>query len=316
MVLTKQQLDINKLLSDTIKKNKPSIRETSIKQYTNQLRKFLEKINKSPDDINKNSTELLKDFNKLDDLSENTKKNILISLMVFADDDAKKNYEPVLNKYNNAYFKKMSEGYNDSQKDKQNISFNDLMKVLEDYKKKANDIIKDKKQQITNKDHDILTAYILLELYLNQAPLRNDYKDVLISNSPRVSKKETDDKANNYYVVSTGTFVINNYKTSGSNGSIIFNVNSDLKKFIKKYISYSPDVKYLFYNQNMEPYSSSAFTNKISKIFKDAIGTPLSTTMIRHIYLTNKYGDLKKEMYKDAKMMGHSTDTQQGIYVK
>lgn len=316
MVLTKQQLDINKLLSDTIKKNKPSIRETSIKQYTNQLRKFLEKINKSPDDINKNSTELLKDFNKLEDLSDNTKKNILISLMVFANDDAKKNYEPVLNKYNNAYFKKMSEGYNDSQKDKQNISFNDLMKVLEDYKKKANDIIKDKKQEITNKDHDILTAYILLELYLNQAPLRNDYKDVLISNSPRVSKKETDDKNNNYYVVSTGTFVINNYKTSGSNGSIIFNVNSDLKKFIKRYISYSPDVKFLFYNQNMEPYSSSAFTNKISKIFKDAIGTPLSTTMIRHIYLTNKYGDLKKEMYKDAKMMGHSTDTQQGIYVK
>lgn len=316
MVLTKQQLDINKILSDTIKKNKPSIRETSLKQYTNQLRKFLEKINKSPDDINKNSTELLKDFNKLDDLSDNTKKNILISLMVFANDDAKKNYEPILNKYNNAYFKKMSEGYNDSQKDKQNITFNDLIKVLEDYKKRAYDIIKDKKQQITNKDHDILTAYILLELYLNQAPLRNDYKDVLISNSPRVSKKETDDKANNYYVVSTGTFVINNYKTSGSNGSIIFNVNSDLKKFIKKYISYSPDVKYLFYNQNMEPYTSSAFTNKISKIFKDAIGTPLSTTMIRHIYLTNKYGDLKKEMYKDAKMMGHSPETQQGIYVK
>jgi integrase len=316
MVLTKQQLDINKLLSDTIKKNKPSIRETSIKQYTNQLRKFLEKINKSPDDINKNSTELLKEFNKLDDLSDNTKKNILISLMVFANDDAKKDYEPVLNKYNNAYFKKMSEGYNDSQKDKQNISFNDLIKVLEDYKKKANDIIKDKKEQITNKEHDTLTAYILLELYLNQAPLRNDYKDVLISNSPRVSKKETDDKDNNYYVVSTGTFVINDYKTSGSNGSIIFNVNSDLKKFIKKYISYSPDVKYLFYNQNMEPYSSSAFTNKINKIFKDAIGVPLSTTMIRHIYLTNKYGDLKKEMYKDAKMMGHSTDTQQGIYVK
>ena len=37
--------------------------------------------------------------------------------------------------------------------------------------------------------------------------------------------------------------------------------------------------------------------------------------MLRHIYLTNKYGDDINEMKKDAEAMGHST-TEQKEYIK
>ncbi len=37
--------------------------------------------------------------------------------------------------------------------------------------------------------------------------------------------------------------------------------------------------------------------------------------MLRHIFLTEKYGDLKKEMKKDAELLAHSSGTQQQ-YIK
>ena len=38
--------------------------------------------------------------------------------------------------------------------------------------------------------------------------------------------------------------------------------------------------------------------------------------LLRSSYLTDKYGDIKKEQQKNALEMGHSVKTQQGVYVK
>ena len=40
------------------------------------------------------------------------------------------------------------------------------------------------------------------------------------------------------------------------------------------------------------------------------------SSLIRHIYLSSKYGATIKEMEKDADMMGHSGGVQQTINVK
>ena len=47
-------------------------------------------------------------------------------------------------------------------------------------------------------------------------------------------------------------------------------------------------------------------------------GKKISSSMIRHIYLTDKYGDESsyKEKEKDAEKMGHSVGEQQRVYVK
>ena len=42
----------------------------------------------------------------------------------------------------------------------------------------------------------------------------------------------------------------------------------------------------------------------------------ISTTMLRKIYLSSKYADVKEEMAETAKIMGHSTATQSKIYIK
>ena len=46
------------------------------------------------------------------------------------------------------------------------------------------------------------------------------------------------------------------------------------------------------------------------------MGKSISTTMLRKIYLSSKYGKVKEEMEKDAKVMGHSTEVAQSVYIK
>jgi len=38
--------------------------------------------------------------------------------------------------------------------------------------------------------------------------------------------------------------------------------------------------------------------------------------MLRHIYLTSKFGDTVKEMKDDAQIMGHSVQTAMNNYIK
>jgi hypothetical protein len=75
---------------------------------------------------------------------------------------------------------------------------------------------------------------------------------------------------------------------------------------------------YLFTDRTGKPYTSSSFTHRLNSVFQKHIGQKLSSTLLRKIYLTDKYKDYKKvksEMESDAKQMGHSVATQQEHYV-
>ena len=45
------------------------------------------------------------------------------------------------------------------------------------------------------------------------------------------------------------------------------------------------------------------------------LGKNISTDLLRHIYLTEKYGKVQEEMKTDSEAMGHST-TEQALYIK
>lgn len=319
MVLTDEQLKIGKEISDTIKKNRPGIKETSLKQYVGTLRKLIERAGISLDDINKEPKKVIEKVkNVANEYSYNTLKNVYISLVVYSNnEEAKKQYEEYINKYNDKYTEEMEAGkYAPTQKDKQDITLEQVREVLKIYKERTQQILKDKPKQITAEQHDDMTNYLILELYIgeNLCCVRNDYRDVILSDSTN-TKKELADKDNNYYMVKKGTFIINRHKNDRVE-PIIFTVNKELKDFIKKYISFSPGIKYLIYNNNLEPYSTSAFSNRMTRLFKEHLGVNIGSTMLRHIVLTDKFHDTKEEMKKMAKKMGHSVSTQQRIYTK
>ena len=46
------------------------------------------------------------------------------------------------------------------------------------------------------------------------------------------------------------------------------------------------------------------------------MGKSISTTLLRKIYLSSKYGNMKEELEKDNKVMGHSKQVALDTYVK
>lgn len=56
--------------------------------------------------------------------------------------------------------------------------------------------------------------------------------------------------------------------------------------------------------------------NSITRILNKVFGKKVGSSMLRHIYLSSKYGNVSKEMKEDAKIMGHSTEVQKNTYIK
>jgi integrase len=83
-------------------------------------------------------------------------------------------------------------------------------------------------------------------------------------------------------------------------------VPSELDKMIKKWIKLNKS-DYLLYSSNEKHLSSPQITRILNKVF----GKRVSTDMLRHIFLTERYKNVPsiRDMEELATQMGHSTST-------
>lgn len=147
---------------------------------------------------------------------------------------------------------------------------------------------------------------------MSQYPIRNDLQEIFITNY----KTDTNKPVNTIWIPigkKNAIIYLKEYKTSKTNGDVILNLDDDITKDIRKLIK--DGRLYLFQNGKGEPLSSSLFTHRLNKLFMKEFGVPISSTILRKIYLTNKYKDVIGEMAKDAKIMGHNIDTQREVYI-
>jgi integrase len=164
-----------------------------------------------------------------------------------------------------------------------------------------------------NKSIDDLENYILVKMMVSH-PVRNDLQEILLTRT----KKDLQQPVNAIFVPTgagkNAILSIKEYKTSKSGGDINIHIDEDLTNDIKKLMK--DGRRWLFVNNKRQPFSSSSFTHKLNRIFKKEFGVPISSTLIRKIYLTGKYGNVANEMEKDAKIMGHSVQTQRDNYIR
>ena len=123
--------------------------------------------------------------------------------------------------------------------------------------------------------------------------------------------KNFDPKTDNYY--KGGKFVFNRYKTDKVYGEQMIDVKSKSPEFnniLSKWVKCNP-TDYLLFSSNQQKLTSPQITRMLNKLF----GKNTSVDLLRHIYLTNKYGKLQEEMEADSKDMGHSL-AQQALYIK
>ena len=112
------------------------------------------------------------------------------------------------------------------------------------------------------------------------------------------------DKTKQNYI-DKNEFVFNSYKTS-KKGEQRVAIPKELKTILNKYIKINK-TNHLLVNANGEKMSGTSVTHRLNRIF----GSPTSTSMLRHIYLSNIYKDVPalKQMTDLADEMGHDVST-------
>jgi len=118
-------------------------------------------------------------------------------------------------------------------------------------------------------------------------------------------------REDNYY--EKGKFYFNKYKTADTYGRQVVLLPKELNKIIKQYIKKNPN-DYLIVNHSGGKLNESGVAPRLNKIFD---GKKISTTMLRHIYLSEFHKDTPslKQMEQVAHDMGHSVSMGLG-YVK
>jgi hypothetical protein len=137
--------------------------------------------------------------------------------------------------------------------------------------------------------------------------------------------KKYDTKMNediNYYDMTKNEMIFNRYKTYKSYGQQVISLNEEkeMLESMKVYLKFHPlnkgrksndwKVPLLVYFNGSPLSQVNSITRILNKVFDKHIGS----SMLRHIYLTSKYGDEMKDMITDATAMAHSHG-QQGQYV-
>jgi len=108
-------------------------------------------------------------------------------------------------------------------------------------------------------------------------------------------------------------FIFNSYKTAKTYGRQEVEVPSKLYTILKQWIKINP-TDFLLFDSKGEQLTNVKLNQRLNKIFKKEV----SVNILRHMYLSGKYGDLietKKKLNQDFKDMGSSMGQEQ-VYIK
>lgn len=221
--------------------------------------------------------------------------------------------EPKMQKQYKIYYDLLNEYNTDlknntTKSDKQKEEWIEQDEVNEIYDKLESEAQPLFKKKILNQDeYNKLLSYVVLSLYILHPPRRNlDYINLIIKT------KGENNKDNNYIDLINKKFIFNNYKTKGTYQSQEIDINEKLFLILKNWIKKFKIKKYVLQKQDGVEFDKNGITNILYKIFNKKIGS----SMLRNIYLTDKYGDKNKEKKKDTMLMGTSTNTADSNYIK
>ena len=311
-------------LKIAIKNKRPSLREVSINNYINNIVKLATEFGQ--DDFNNiKFLDTVEDVKiKLNDKSNNTKKTYYATIAVVL--DALDKPITLIKEYRKQMFE-LQEEYNKQRQsqmktDKQLenwLSWKDLNKEMVTLRKQVDKL--DLTATLNTKQRNLIQQLVVVSLYLlepdNNPPTRNDYTPMIVINHDDYIKIDNDiKKTNNYLVIKSRNnkyFAFNDYKTSKQDLQLEIPVGSKLNSLLNKWLKINTS-GYLILNNRKEPMSSNGLTKYLNTIFKDT-GKKISTSLIRHAYLSNRYNADHEDKQKIADMMMHST-LQQVEYTK
>jgi integrase len=145
---------------------------------------------------------------------------------------------------------------------------------------------------------------LLIGLYTLIEPIRADYF------ATEIIKDENEEaREDNYIILSSGKIVVKDFKTKKRYEKIENRLTDELMEELKISLERYPR-KYLFTQPDNEnnAFTRKLFSNWACRVLTRVLKQPMSLTVLRHIYITNKMQNKtsSRELIAIASKMGHS----------
>lgn len=312
-------------VSEDIQKARPNVKPNTVKQYEVNLKKLQKLYDTDNYDFLSKPDNVMDKIKDLHYLSQRNILNAIVVLLMALNHDEK--YDDLLITYGDLR-DELNDKYSDEQKsgvisDKQSKNFTDIesiYKMINDMAEDLKPIKKKSKDDLTKKEKQLLQAYTLFNIY-SRMPMRNDLAGMTAINQAAYKKlSEEDKKENNYLIVpSKGNlyFVLNQYKTAKRYKELNLPIeDKNLRKILRYYLKMN-GMGILFKTSTGKPLTRTELSKVLLKYSNKYMGKSISTTLLRKSYLSSKYGNMKDEMKKDSKILGHNVATTgMAVYVK
>lgn len=272
---------------------RPNLSEGSLKTYTSILKNLHKKVFENKEIEKSDFDEFSRILDFLKNVPPNKRKTILSALVVLTGKDE---YRNVMSDDVNAYNEEIQKQEKSETQQNNWITTDEIKAVFDVVENDAKILFK--KTNKTDADMVQIQDYIILSLLggVFIPPRRSlDYCAMKIKN---INRDE-----DNY--IDKNKFVFNQYKTAKTYGKQELAIPQQLKNILNRWIAIN-DGDYLLRDKNSNPMNSIKLNQYMNRIFG---GKKISTNMMRHSYLTDKYKETSensKRLKNDMVDMGSS----------
>ena len=306
-------------LKETVRKARASIRETSLNLYVNNVNK----LSKLYDGKAVGSLEFLKDKANITEIiglkKPNTQKTYLASIVVVlmafdADPELIGHYRELMEAIAKEEGDKSKQQVKSKSQEENWATLKELKAELGRQRKAINKRKLWTKPQLTAKEFETLQKYVVGSLYLADdanPPLRSDYGSMKLVCGKDYGALPDSDRKKNYLVVRSRNrkfFHLGDYKTAKTYGEKQIKVGSTLNTILNKWLKVNKHDT-LLVNKIKKPMTPNQLTKYMPKVF-EATGKKIGISLLRHIYISEKFPAQLQEKEETADLMAHSVKTQ------
>ena len=286
-------------IQEVIMTNRPNLSQSSLRTYMsniNKTSKDIEKPLETLDDVIANCKTILEVLMKYKPSIRKTKLSAFI-VILDRKDQTPEDIAKIIEGFRTQMF--LDAEHVDKEQDKQKltdkqeknfITWDQVLKIYNDLKIEAEPLFK--LETLNTRQFSRRQDYVLLSMYVLIPPRRSlDYAKFKIRNC----NPEVDNCMVSKSKKKPSVFVFNSYKNSGRLGKQEMEVPNALRNIITKWSAKNPN-DYLIVNNKGGPIEQPKINSILNNIFKRQIGS----SMLRHIYLTHKYGNVDLEDIKET----------------
>ena len=280
---------------DKVKENRPHLSAGSIKTYKSILKNIYDKCYDDKEYCFKKFDDDSVILEHLKDIAFNKRKTVLAGLSVLTGNPA---YQKVMMHDIHEYNAEQLKQEKTPAQEEGMIEPEEVMSIFQVLDANAKHCLK--KQSISPSDLVEIQKWVMLALTggIFQPPRRSvDFGMMKFRNY--------DKEKDNYIDIKNSKFVFQNYKTAKTYGMQETEINKPLKVILNKWFKVVPDgCDYVLFDAKLKGLTSPQMTHRLNDVF----GKKISTSMLRHIYLQKKFGNVDlEELQKTATAMGNSS---------